>query len=341
MTNEVEFTRVKQFGIIKLNRDSALNALSLSMIVAMHLHLEQWQNLEDLKAVIIKANDASKAFCAGGDIRWLYNAGVYKDPALLEFFKKEYQLNNFINKYKKPYIALMNGITMGGGVGISLHASFPIASEKFSFAMPETGIGFFPDIGASYILSRLKNNYGFYLGLTGKRIGAELALKLGLIKYIIPSVQFNQLYNELIELDIFEDSFNKLTHFFKSKCISYSLESSVEDKLIEEAFSFQTLDETINFLQTSNNQFYKELLSELELKSPLSLYITFEQLKRAKALTLEECLKMDLNLVKHFMQDKDFYEGVRALLIDKDKQPKWQPKSLNTVDKQKIASYFN
>lgn len=339
MTQEIIFDKHHQFAVITLNREKALNSLTTSMILAMQKKLELWEKDDAVKAVIIKAQNDSRAFCAGGDIRWVYNAGRANDPALLDFFENEYYLNNYINQFKKPYIALMNGITMGGGVGISLHGSFPVATDKFSFAMPETGIGFFPDIGASYILSRLKNNFGIYLGLTGKRIDAELSLKLGLVKYVISSENLSKIYDELLTLENFNNPYKDLDVFFQSKSINYSSENITDGHLINEAFSFNTLDEIINFLQQSDNEFYQDILQQLKAKSPLSLYITFEQLKRAKHLNLSECLKMDWDLVQHFMRDFDFYEGVRAVIIDKDNKPNWQLSDLSKV-RQKVESYF-
>lgn len=170
MTEEVLFSQEGQLGFITLNRPKALNALTLTMIMALQKQLSIWKEDYSIKAVVVQAVPGN-AFCAGGDIRWLYNAGRSKDSEQMQFFWHEYRLNHFIHHFGKPYISLLDGITMGGGVGISLHGSHPVASERFVFAMPETGIGFFPDIGASYLLNRCPGFLGVYLGLTGNKLG--------------------------------------------------------------------------------------------------------------------------------------------------------------------------
>ena len=170
MTDDIVFERKQQIGLITLKRPQALNALTLPMIKALQQQLLQWEGDKSIHAVVIQA-DVGKAFCAGGDVRWLYESGLAKNPEQMQFFWHEYRLNHTIHQFKKPYIALMNGITMGGGVGISLHGSHPVATENFVFAMPETGIGFFPDIGASYLLARCPGQTGIYLGLTGNNLG--------------------------------------------------------------------------------------------------------------------------------------------------------------------------
>lgn len=338
---DIIFTQEKHVGIITLNRPQALNALSLSMIISFYNQLKIWEKDESICAVVVRASADSKVFCAGGDVRFLYEAGLKKDPKLLQFFQEEYKLNQYIHDYSKPYIALLNGVTMGGGVGISLHGSYSIASQSFSFAMPETAIGFFPDIGASYLLAKCKDNFGIYLGLTGNRLNAADAYSLGLIKYIIDEEYFDNILIDLIEANLKQNSFTQV-----DKCLSkfpkLQIQSSINlfrDK-VASCFGCLSIEELIEKLKDLNDEWAKDILINLSKKSPLSLKVTLRQLLLAKNKKLSECLAMDKCLVKHFMQDKDFYEGVRALLIDKDKSPHWNPSCLDQVTALIVDGYF-
>ncbi len=340
MIEEVLFTQEGQIGLITLNRLSALNALSLPMIHALQQQLELWKNDSAIKAVVIRAVPGN-AFCAGGDIRWLYNSGRSEHSEQMQFFWHEYRLNHYIHNLGKPYIALMDGITMGGGVGISLHGSHSVASEQFVFAMPETGIGFFPDIGASHLLTRCPGALGTYLGLTGNRIGALDALKAGLIKYIVPSEQMKELLDVLINADLSEDSYARV-----DQCINEYIVPDIENDasqikpLIDVCFSEPTVEEIMASLAKRDGIWSEGVYNTLAQKSPLSLKITLAQLQKAKGISLAECLKMDFDLVSHFMRDSDFYEGVRSLLIVKDKKPNWKPSRLDLVSENMVVNYF-
>lgn len=303
----VQCTVDNHIGLITLNRPEALNALNLSMIRTITQHLIHWSEDANIYAVVVKAVPG-KAFCAGGDVRWI--ASLDSLDKQLQFFAEEYRLNQLIHDYKKPYIALMDGITMGGGVGISLHGRYPLATEKFMFAMPETRIGFFPDIGASYLLSRCPDHWGVYLGLTGARIDAETAQQLGLVYGVIPASAQEDILQCLRQMPEQANIDTLLTPFLKP----------IHNKLkpLDPCFAKATIQEIIT-------------CHPMPDKCPLSLKITFEQLKRSKNLTLSECLKIDYQLVQKFMQDPNFYEGIRALLIDKDNNPQWQPSRLEDV----------
>lgn len=338
--SDLIFSVTNGFGVITLNRESHLNALTLEMINAIFSKLKTWEHDDNVYAVIIKTTATSKAFCAGGDIRWIYKAGLEKLPMQLEFFRLEYTLNYYIANYPKPYIALMNGITMGGGVGISMHSNFAVATDKFIFAMPETTIGFFPDIGASYLLSRIPKNYGKYLGLTGKRLNAFEARNLGLLKYVISSNRYDEIFYELLNIEkSSQDMFGVIDNFFKSHNLQHTQEDLSDIQFIQESFEFTNVKEVIDFLQKNEPQDFN-IFKDLQAKSPLSLCITLRQLNLAKDFNLKDCLSLDYCLVQNFIQDHDFYEGVRALLIDKDNNPKWQPDTLEHVSQDKILSYF-
>ena len=340
MEADILFSREKHLGLVTLNRPQTLNALNLSMIIALQQQLKQWESDTDIHAVVIKS-EGGKAFCAGGDVRTLYEAGRAKHDEQMQFFWHEYRLNHFIYQFKKPYIALLDGMTMGGGVGISLHGSHPIATERFIFAMPETGIGFFPDIGASYLLARCKENIGIYLGLTGNRLTAANAFGAGLVKKVIASEHMDKLLERLIQEDLSSNAFQRVDECleaFTAPVVSAPLDLFKD--IIQHCFSKGTVEETLSELNALKNEWALAVIDTLNQKAPLSLKITLAQLLKAKQCSFAECLQMDYCLVKHFMRDSDFYEGIRALLIDKDKTPHWQPKHLDLVSVTKIETYF-
>lgn len=340
MTADVLFSVENQVGLITLNRPQAFNAVNVSMVQAMYQQLLAWQHDEAIHAVVIQAA-GDKAFCAGGDVRWIYEHGKKEPDLALSFFELEYRLNQLIADYPKPYIALINGITMGGGVGLSLHGSHPVATERFIFAMPETAIGFFPDIGASYLLARCPDNFGVYLGLTGHRVNAQDAFELGLIKHIITSSDLSHLLQALISADLKSSSKQSVTDCIQ-KFTKPTLPSSLQQhaQTIRACFQFNSIDEIIQALQAKQDAWCLQTLAVLKQRSPLSLSITLKQLRAAKGLSLDACLATDKILVRHFIQGDDFYEGVRAVLIDKDQTPHWQPADLNAVSDQLVNSYF-
>lgn len=340
MDKDITFSRERHIGLITLQRVQALNALTLPMIMALQEQLLTWQKDDDIHAVVIQAAPG-KAFCAGGDVRWLYDTGRAKNPQQMQFFWHEYRLNHFIAHFGKPYISLMDGVTMGGGVGISLHGSHPVASERFMFAMPETGIGLFPDIGAGYLLSRCPGQFGVYLGLTGARLGASDALELGLVKQVIPSESFQGLLTMLIEMDLSNEAHHRIDACLQRFTGPIHLAPIMNLKTdVDACFNHHDVEAIIETLMDAGGEWHRETVTSLRQKSPLSLKVTLAQIQKSKTMSLTDCLKMDYCLVGHFMHDHDFYEGVRALLIDKDKTPHWQPNSLSAVSRSKVADYF-
>lgn len=340
MTTDVVFDTHRHIGVITLNRAQALNAIDLPMIKAMQEQLFQWQSDDNIHAVVVQAAPG-KAFCAGGDVRWLYDTGLAKDPVQMQFFWNEYRLNYFISQFSKPYIALMNGFTMGGGVGISLHGSHPVASERFIFAMPETGIGLFPDIGASFLLSRCPGQLGLYLALTGNRLGASDALASGLIKHMMDSDKLADVVPGLAEMDLSRNAHHQVGSWL-ANIEMIKIETSLDSELDKINFFFRkpTMQAIMLALEDSDDPWTLETLSNLQQKSPLSLEVTFAQMTRAKSMSMVECLKMDYCLMGHFMAGTDFYEGIRAALIDKDKTPHWKPDNLKKITAADVADYF-
>lgn len=340
MLNDVIMECEDHIGLITLSRPHALNALTLPMIKALHRQLQLWHDDDAIHAVVVQAVPG-KAFCAGGDVRWLYEMGVAKKAEQMQFFWEEYRLNYLIHQFKKPYIALMDGIVFGGGVGISLHGSHPVASERFMVAMPETAIGLFPDIGASYLLSRCPGKLGLYLALTGARLSAVDAYNAGLVKHVIDSDQCSQVVDALKKLDL-----SQMAHARVSACL-HALGSNKQVpvladqlKTIDNYFSCTSVQDIMRALKDSDDDWAVLHYQNLIKKSPLSLAVTFAQMNNSARLSMEECLKMDYRLVGHFMHGHDFYEGVRALLIDKDQCPIWQPPQLDQVTSTMVANYF-
>jgi enoyl-CoA hydratase/carnithine racemase len=335
----VECTVQDHLGLIWLKRAKALHALTLPMIDTMTTHLLQWQQNPDIHAVVIQA-EPSKAFCAGGDIRQIHESrGAFSRQ--LNFFEREYRLNQLIHDFPKPYVALMDGITMGGGVGISLHGSHCVAGEHFTFAMPETGIGFFPDIGASHILAQCPGQFGFYLGLSGDQISVKDALGLNLVSAMVAGANFPKLVEALLQANLRENA-----HQVVSDCIQKFVEPSPTSSLlkkqegIDSCFVADSMERIFERLSQRKEAWFQDLQQRLASKSPLSLKVTLQQLRTTKTKNLAACLKIDGRLVRHFLQDHDLYEGVRAAIIDKDKRPFWEPQTLRDVTPMLVNRYF-
>lgn len=340
MTQDILFARENHIGIVTLNRAQALNALTFPMIVALQQQLQAWQEDDAIHAVVVCAA-GDRAFCAGGDVRAIYNLGPAPDPQKMDFFGQEYHLNQFIHDFPKPYIAMMDGITMGGGVGISLHGSHPVASERFVFAMPETGIGFYPDIGASHLLSNCLDHFGVYLGLTGSRLNATDAHALGLVKHIIPSEQFTVVLASLIETDLSADPMQRVSDVLET--FSRPVSSVGIDAIapwVNACFQHSDMESILAALDNNTTNWHRNTRDVLAKKSPLSLKVTLAQLQKAKLMSLAACLQMDYCLTWHFMHDHDFFEGVRALLVDKDNTPHWQPQTLGEATESMVSAYF-
>ena len=341
MSDAVLFKQHRQLGVITLNRSIALNALTLAMLKVIYTQLKAWENNDTVAAVLIEA-EGERAFCAGGDVRWLY---ANRDDLNMQmsFFAEIYQLNTLIQQYKKPYIAIMNGLTMGGGVGVSLHGSYPIATERFVFSMPETAIGFFPDVGASYLLTRCPGSIGMYLGLTGARFNAYEAYASRLVKGVITSEKVALLKDALINLNLFKNPKQQVGDClakFLTKPDALHGSPSIPFNLIIDWFKQPSVAEILIALDQSSEALAHTIKADLLTKSPMSLAVTFQQLMQAKSKSFHECITMDYCLAKHFMQAADFYEGVRALLVDKDNMPQWQPATLTQINADTVAHYF-
>jgi enoyl-CoA hydratase len=319
-------------GRITLNRPQALNALTENMCHKIFEALQKWSDNPNIKLVIAKGA-GEKAFCAGGDIKKVYENRDHPISDFHPFFSAEYKMNAFLHHFKKPYFALLNGITMGGGVGVSLHGSHRIATDKFRLAMPETAIGFYPDVGVGYYLARLPKKIGWYLGLTGNAIGPADALYLGLCTHYIEGEKIPALEEALISSGDEKVILNFALH-------DLIPEIKQHENTIEYAFSRNLLEEAIQALENEGGSFSRSVLDILNLRSPMSLKITWEHLKHCETLSFDEIMQENFRLTQHCLKGQDFYEGVRAQVIDKDKTPKWKPANLNEITEIQVAQYF-
>ncbi len=327
-------------GQIILNRPAALNALTQTMIQQMAKQLTEWSSADHIKAVIIRGA-GDKAFCAGGDIRKLYDVGKINPAEALTFFYDEYRLNYQIKCLKKPYISFLDGITMGGGAGVSVHGSHRVATERFVFAMPETGIGFFTDIGGSYFLSRCPDNMGIYFGLTGARIKTADAFYAGIINHIIPQTKLDAVINQLAETEFDQSAHQQTSDILQQFSVTPETPSLINHRDdIKNCFAANTVEEILDLLNQNNSTWCQEAVKIMSTKSPTSLKIVLEQIHRGAKLEFASCMQMEYGLVKHFLAGHDLYEGIRAVLVDKDQNPHWNPAKLSDVSNEIINIYF-
>lgn len=324
-------------GVVVLNRPKALNALSLGMVRELARALDAWENDPQVTRIVV-ISTSEKAFSAGGDIRWLHDCGkAGRHEDMLAFWGEEYILNHRIKTYPKPYVALIDGIVMGGGVGISLHGSHRIAGDRYLFAMPEVGIGFFPDVGATYALPRLSDGFGRFLALTGERIGAADALTVGLATHGVPSERFAELADALTG----RSALDEILAAFSLQRGPGPLQA--ERAAIADAFGGETLPEVIarlNKAAAGGGGFAGKLLQTIATKSPTSVAIAFEQMRRGAGLDFAEAMRTEYRIVSRIARGHDFYEGVRAVVIDKDQAPRWQPATLDAIRQADIDAYF-
>ncbi len=324
-------------GLVTLDRPRQLNALTLAMVRALHPQLLRWADDADVKAVAIRAN-GGKAFCAGGDIRALYDlkqAGQLDEARA--FWREEYLLNRDIKRYPKPYVALINGIVMGGGVGLAMHGSHRVASETFLFAMPEVGIGFFPDVGATYLLPRLADAFGSYLAITGARIRRGDAMAAGLATHAAPAAAFDGIVAALAAGASVDAALEAVT------VAPEAAQHAGEHALIAEVFSAGSVGEILARLDrkaADGSEFAAKAAATMRQKSPTSMAIALEQVRRGAAMTFEEAMRAEFRVVSRIAEGHDFYEGVRAVIVDKDNAPRWRPARVEDVDPAAIAAHF-
>ncbi len=323
-------------GRIRLNRPKALNALNHEMVSGIRSALDSWANDDNVTCIILDG-EGEKALCAGGDIRFMYDTGRVNPAPGRQFWRDEYCVNLLISRYPKPILTLMDGITMGGGVGLAGHASHRIVTERAMIAMPEAAIGFLPDVGGTYLLSRAPGKIGLYLGTTSTRMTAADAIHAGFGDAYIESKDIPMLCERLAtgeEPDAILSSLSVTPP-----------ESSLQtnQKQIDAVFSGATMLECVEkaeALAAEGNEWALKTAKSLRHNSPFSLASTFYALEQAANKDLENCLKMEYRFSHRVLNHEDYYEGVRAVIVDKDRDPKWSPDRLEEVDLAKVKAMF-
>jgi enoyl-CoA hydratase len=327
-------------GHILLNRPAVMNALDDRMFNALNQQLHQWEENPELKAVVITAAPG-RAFCAGGDIRKAYELGKINPAALPVYFSAEYTMNKTIYHFSKPYIALLDGICMGGGAGVSLHGSYRVGTDKLQIAMPECGIGFFPDVGASYFLARLPKKMGIYLGLTGVTIPYNDCFALGLVDVIVDSASFPAIIKNLQAASLEKHADATVAEVIREFTITPPDSDLFKHQCeIETCFAKNSVEEIVDTLSRYPGVWCEEVTNTLALKSPTSLKVTLRLLQTSAKLSFDECMELETLLMQHFIHVPDYYEGVRAAIIDKDRKPHWQPANLADVSSARVAEFF-
>ena len=325
-------------GRITLTRPRALNALTSEMVGTMYAALIQWANDPSVQLVVLDG-EGERGLCAGGDIRAMYMAVISGTRELAEeFFRGEYRLNYLISRYPKPYVALMDGIVMGGGIGVSAHASHRVVTERTELAMPETAIGFVPDVGGTHLLGTAPDEFGTYLGLSGSRIGAADAIHSRLADRMVLSRDIPALTQDLERCDD-SDAAEDCLRGFSSE--AWPSKPSKQRAWIGECFAPNTVEEIFAALAQHPDAEAHLALKELQQKSPTSLKVTLTALRNGRRMKdLASCLQQEYSIAKVCLRGHDFVEGVRAAIIDKDRTPRWAPAQLEEVSTEEVQRYF-
>ena len=340
MTDDILFERRGAAGIVTLNRPQALNAVTHDMVRSLRAQLATWADDAAVTRVVIQAA-GERAFSAGGDIRELFDLGMAgRYDEALQFLRDEYPLNAAIKNYRKPYVALIDGIVMGGGVGISVHGSHRVAGDRFQFAMPEVGIGFFPDVGATWFLPRMPGELGAYCALTGERFGIADGCGAGLATHRIPSARFAALLDGLTG----SVSVDAVLAAFAEPAGEGPI--MARRAAIDRLFAGHQVEAIIAALEReaaaggADADWAGKTAATIRTKSPLSLKLALAQVRHANSWDFETCMRAEFRLVSRVIQDHDFYEGVRAVIVDKDNQPRWRPATLAAVSAAEVERHF-
>jgi len=344
MNADILFERRGAAGLITLNRPQALNAVTHDMVRALRAQLDAWADDEAITRIVITAA-GERAFSAGGDIRALYDLGqAGRHAEALQFWRDEYPLNAAIKNYRKPYVALIDGLVMGGGVGVSVHGSHRVAGDRFQFAMPEVGIGFFPDVGATWFLPRMPGELGTYCGLTGERFNNADGCGAGIATHRIPSARFPALLDGLtgtVSVDALLAAFAEPAG--EGPNIAPIL---ARRAAIDRLFAGDSVEAVLAALDreaassSADADWAGKTSAIMRAKSPLSLKLALAQVRRGKAWDFDTCMRAEFRIVSRVIHGSDFYEGVRAVIIDKDNRPRWQPATLAEVSAAEIERHF-
>jgi enoyl-CoA hydratase/carnithine racemase len=339
-----------QVGCITLNRPKALNALSLDMVRRLTTVLLQWRADPAILAVAIRGTHKAGnfgGFCAGGDIRFFHQAALAGNPELEDFFTEEYTLNHLIHNYPKPTIAFMDGIVMGGGMGLCQGASLRLVTAHTKMAMPETNIGLFPDVGGGYFLSRCPGRAGEWLALTGDVIDGATGIALGLADSFVDALTLQAAWNALASLDLTQT--DALADWVATFSIAYPAYSAGASGHIDHYFGLDSVPAILSALDAETCDWAQATAATMRKRSPLMLYVVLEQLRRARNMDLASDLRMERDMVRHCFHtghlgrcgtSSETVEGIRALAVDKDHAPKWNPATVAEVTPEMVAPFF-
>jgi enoyl-CoA hydratase len=341
--SDIIIERDRALGLVTLNRPQALNTLSLSMYRQFEPALAEWSGDPDVRAVLVRGA-GERAFCAGGDVVAIYEAratasgpGDYKD----DFFREEYELIRRIHRLPKPYVALMDGVTMGGGAGVAINGTFRVATERTLFAMPEVHLGLFPDVGASRFLNRAPGRIGRYLGLTGKRLGPADTLACGFATHFVPHERLETLTAAIADAASASDASSAI----RSALAGFAADPGAPvlpplQAAIDRAFAGDSVEAIVANLEREDGAWAKEALDAIGRASPLSVKVVFRELELGKHMEIEAALGLEYRMTRHAMAGQDFFEGIRAVLVEKDRKPRWQHRSLAEVSEAEVDAYF-
>ncbi|MGE0409380.1 MAG: enoyl-CoA hydratase/isomerase family protein [Amphiplicatus sp.] len=341
MSDDILIEEKGAWGVVTLNRPAALNALNWRMVEAFRRALVGWESDSNIRAVLVKGA-GEKAFCAGGDVRWVAET-ARKDPAhACGFFREEYRNNAAIHHFTKPYVALIDGVVMGGGVGVSVHGDFRVAGDRTLFAMPETRIGVFPDVGGGYFMPRLHDGLGLYLGLTGARAKAADLMASGIATHYTPTDQMPKLQKALLALSLSGQAHADIEAVLDAHAgdPGHAPLNDMRQPIAKLFQGFSRIEDLIAAMRRNDSVFAIDTLATLKEMSPTSLKLSFEQMKRGDNMDFDHVMQMEFRIVRRVMEGHDFFEGVRAQLVDKDKAPKWSPSRLEEVSDEEIEKYF-
>jgi enoyl-CoA hydratase len=334
--DDVRFAVRGRAGVVTLDRPKALNALTLPMVRAIAAQLTDWAADPEVAHVVL-TSASEKAFCAGGDIRRIHDMGRAGEPGLTDFFHDEYRLNTQIHRYPKPFTSLIDGICMGGGVGLSAHAPFRVGSEKTLFAMPEVSIGFFPDVGGTHMLSRMPGETGAYLAMTGGRLKAADCLHVGFLSHYVPSARMGELVAALCDA---EEPGPVLAAFHE---IPGPAPIAGQRGAIDRLFTGDDAQAILARLEAesgSDAEWAHATAAGIRSKSPTSVAVALHQVRIGGSLSFEDCMRIEFRIVSHILEGHDFYEGVRSVLIDRDNAPAWRPATFAEIGGGAIEAHF-
>ncbi|AVE03942.1 crotonase [Pseudomonas palleroniana] len=333
-------------GHLTLNRPAGLNAITLNMVRRLTAQLQAWADDPQVFAVVLRGA-GEKAFCAGGDIRSLYDSFKNGDTLHQDFFVEEYALDLAVHHYRKPVLALMDGFVLGGGMGLVQGADLRVVTERSRLAMPEVAIGYFPDVGGSYFLSRIPGELGIYLGVTGVQIRAADALYCGLADWHLDSAHLAELDQKLDHLQWHDSPLKDLQGVLARLAVQQLPDPPLATlrPAIDHFFALPDVPSMVEQLQAvtvaNSREWALTTANLMQTRSPLAMAVTLQMLRRGRHLPLEQCFALELHLDRQWFERGDLIEGVRALIIDKDKTPRWNPPTLDDLDSRHVESFFH